>query len=324
MTDQSINRRDMIGTAGGLASGMGLGLGMGLPMMMGASVANAATGLDFNDPAVRFQSRIKTRGTLAEETVHRLSTGHVWLYNPDDHSFTPFCTLENYNVSEWTHDDNGILRTRMFETAVYMKFGTDEVMEEWTNPFTDETVKVHHYAIGPMTSTHDPRAGDADAGAENAERVIIAKDLNWQLVGDTVYMPADSSVDYPNPLQPDAWPRASAGETFGWDSFIMFGTKLKDLENPNVTQAMSHSWYQENIRWQPWMLMGQRPGRLVARGYGKKMRWKDIPIERIKRMEKYVPEVLDRGNWGEFQNEFLWYLRTQKPKPSLDDKRAEG
>ena len=98
----------------------------------------------------------------------------------------------------------------------------------------------------------------------------------------------------------------------------MFGTKLKDLENPNVTQAMSHSWYQENTRWQPWMLMGQRPGRLVARGYGKKMRWDEIPADRLRRMEKYVPEVLDRENWGDFQNEFLWYLRNQKPKPRLE------
>ena len=319
MNDGAMNRRDVLGTAGGLAAG----LGMALPMM-GTGIARAQTSLDFSDPKVRFQSRLKTRGTLAEETVHRVSTGHVWIYDPDGHKFTPFCSLENYNVSEWTHDDDGIIRTRMFETAVYMKFGTDEVMDEWKNPYTGETVKVHHYAIGPMTSTHDPRDVNADAGAENAERVIIAKDLNWQLVGDTVYMPADSSVAYPSPLQPDTWPRASAGPTFGWDSFIMFAVKLQDLENPAITQAMAHSWYQENIRWQPWMLMGQRPGRLIARGYGKKVRWDDIPIDRVKRMEQYVPEVLDRDNWTEFQNEFLWYLRTQEPRPPLDDKQAEG
>ena len=35
-------------------------------------------------------------------------------------------------------------------------------------------------------------------------------------------------------------------------------------------------------------------------------------------MEKYVPEVLDRENWGDFQNEFLWYLRNQKPKLRLE------
>ena len=319
MDNGALNRRDVFGATGCLAAG----LGMSLPMM-GTSIALAATSLDFDDPKVRFQSRLKTTGTLAEETVHRVSTGHVWMYDPDGHKFTPFCSLENYNVSEWTHDDNGVIRSRMYETAVYMKFGTDEVMEGWTNPYTNETVKVHHYAIGPMMSTRDPRQVDADAGAENAERVIIGNNLNWQIVGDTVYMPTDSSVDYVNPLQPDKWPRASAGPTFGWDSFIMFAVKLKDLENPNITQAMAHSWYQENLRWQPWMLMGQRPGRLISRGYGKKIRWDDIPTARIKRMEQYVPEVFDRDNWTEFQNEFLWYQRTQEPKPPLDDKRAEG
>ena len=319
MGDGAIKRRDVLGVAGGLTAGAGLGL-----PLMGNSVAHAATSLDFSDPKVRFQSKLKVRGTLAEETVHRVSTGHVWIYDPDGHTYTPFCSLENYNVSEWTHAEDGVISSRMFETAVYMKFGTEEVMEEWVNPYTGEKVKVHHYAIGPMVSTHDPRDVDADAGAQNAERVIIAQELNWQFVGDTVYMPSDSSVAYPSPLQPDQWPSASAGPTFGWDSFIMFAVKLKDLENSAITQAMAHSWYQENIRWQPWMLMGQRPGRLVARGYGKKLRWEDIPIGRIKRMEKYVPEVLNRENWTEFQNEFLWYLRTQEPKPSLGDKRAKG
>lgn len=317
MLGQPLDRRNALGA--GVAAGLGIGLSV-----MGASMAQAATSLNLDDPGVRFRSRMKTTGSLGEETVHRVSTGHVWMYNPDGHRFTPFCSLENYNVVEYSHGENGVIHSRGYETAIYMKFGTDEVMEEWTNPITGETVKVHHYAIGPMMGTRDPDTVDADAGAENEERVIIPQALNWQLVGDTVYMPTDSDVAYRNPLQPDAWPRASAGETFGWNSFIMFAVKLRDLEDDTVEQALAHNWYQENIRWQPWMLMGQTPGRLVARGYGKKLRWEDVPADRIKRMEQYVPGVLDRDNWTEFQNEFLWYLRTQKPQPPVDDRRAEG
>jgi hypothetical protein len=305
MEQHNFNRRSALGALGGFGS----------PII---GTANAAVPNSFEDPIIRFEARLKTTGTLTEETVHRLSTGHVWMYHPETHRFDPFCTMENYNVSEWTHDDDGIIRSRMFEVAVYLKFGTDEVMEEWVNPFTDEKLKVHHYVIGPMLATHDPRATGADAGAENAERVIVPNHLNWMVMGDTVYMPTDSSVAYKNPLQPDIWPRASAGESFGWDSFIMFAAKLEELADPKISQVMAHSWYQENTRWQPWMLMGQRPGRLVARGYGKKMRWDEIPADRLRRMEKYVPEVLDRENWGDFQNEFLWYLRNQKPKLRLE------
>jgi len=287
-------------------------LAMGLP----SDIVDSAD-LDLSDPKVRFQAKLKVRGSLAEENVHRVSTGHVWMYLPETHSYEPFCSLENYQVSEWTHSKDGMFRSRMFEAAIYMKFGTDEVMETWKNPFTGETVEVHHYAIGPMKATYNPNAIDSDAGAENAERVIIAKDINWQIVADTIYMPSDSSVFYRNPLQPDKWPRASAGEFFGWDSFIMFAAKVADLSDPGIKQAMAQSWYQENIRWQPWMLMGERPGRLVARGFGKKMRWDTIPVDRVKRIEKYVPEVLDRDSWSEFKNEFLWYMRTQQPRPPL-------
>lgn len=313
MTEPKLDRRSALGAFGGL----------GMPMM-GVSAAHAATPLDLDDPDVRFRARLKTTGTLAEETVHRLSTGHVWMYHPETHKFDPAWSMENYNVTEWTHGDDGTYRSRMFEVAVFMKFGTDEVMEEWVNPFTEERLKVHHYVIGPMMATHDPKAVDADAGAENSERVIVPNHLNWMVMGDTVYMPTDSSVDYKNPLQPDVWPQASAGETFGWDSFIMFAAKLEDLANPDIDQVMAHSWYQENTRWQPWMLMGQRPGRMVARGYGKKMRWEDIPADRLRRLEKYVPEVLDRENWSDFQNEFLWYMRTQKPRPAGPDIAGEG
>ena len=243
MTEHMLDRRSAFGALGGF----------GFPL---TGTAQAAPGFDMEDPISRFEARLKTRGSLAEETVHRLSTGHVWMYHPETHKFDPFCSMENYNVTEWTHDDDGVIRSRMFEVAVYLKFGTDEVMEEWVNPFTNEKLKVHHYVIGPMLSAHDPRATDADAGAENAERVIVPNHLDWMVMGDTVYMPTDSSVDYKNPLQPDVWPRASAGETFGWDSFIMFASKISDLADPNVKQAMAHSWYQESTTGSPGCLWG--------------------------------------------------------------------
>ena len=299
-----------------------LGDGFLEPSVLSMASVNAGEVNNFSDPSLRFTSKLKTIGSLAEETVHRVSTGHVWMYEPETHKFEPFCSLENYNVSEWSHAPDGKIISRMFESAVYMKFGTDEVMEEWINPYTNEVCKVHHYLIGPMISSHDPNASDLDSGAGNAERVIIPNNLDWVTIGDTVYMPTDSSVDYKNPLQPEEWPLASAGPTFGWDSFIMFASKTSDLLNTDISQVMAHSWYQENIRWQPWMLMGQRPGRLIARGYGKKVRWDEIPVDRVKRMEKYVGEVLDRANWEDFQNEFIWYLKNQKPRRS--DVKTDG
>ena len=92
MNEQVLNRRSAFGALGSF----------GFPLM---GTANAASSFDFEDPAARFEARLKTTGTLAEETVHRLSTGHVWMYHPETHQFDPFCTMENYNVTEWTHDD---------------------------------------------------------------------------------------------------------------------------------------------------------------------------------------------------------------------------
>ena len=108
--------------------------------------------LDLNDPVSRLRARVKTFGSLAEETVHRVSRGHVWAYF-NEGSLEPLFSMINYNVTRWRQVEETKYEATMNEVALFTRFDTDEVITHWDNPYTGETVEVQQYIVGPIWRT---------------------------------------------------------------------------------------------------------------------------------------------------------------------------
>ncbi len=290
----------------------GLGAGALGAAALGGCATESTTAnrvpLDLNDPVSRLRARVKTFGSLAEETVHRVSRGHVWAYFHEG-NFEPLFSMINYNVTRWRQVEEYQYEATMNEVALFTRFDTDEVITHWDNPYTGETVEVQQYIVGPI---YIQNGLDGTVTDENA--TIVPQNMQWWTVGGKLYLPIQSTFKFPNPLQPDVWPKASGGPNFYWDSFIFFAAEISDLENPDLTMAPAISHYQETLNWNPWMLMGQRPGRQLSRGYGCKLRNLDeMPSNLRASLEKYSPEIFDLENWTDMKNDMMEFMKNRTP-----------
>ena len=295
-----LDRRDLL-------KGLGAGA-LGAAALAGCAAEQRRVPLDLSDPVSRLRARVKTFGSLAGETVHRVSRGHVWAYF-NEGNLDPLFSMINYNVTRWRQVEEHQYDSTMNEVALFTKFDTDEVITHWDNPYTGETVEVQQYIVGPIYIQTGLEGSVTD---ENA--TIVPQNMEWWTVGGKLYIPIQSTFRFPNPLKPEAWPKASVGPTFHWDSFIFFAADIADLEDPDLSMAPAISHYQETLNWNPWMLMGQRPGRQLSRGYGCKLRSLDeMPANLRARLEEYSPEIFELENWTETRNDMVEFMKNRKP-----------
>ena len=287
----------------------GLGAGaLGAAALAGCAEDQRRVPLDLSDPVSRMRARVKTFGSLAGETVHRVSRGHVWAYF-NEGNLDPLFSMINYNVTRWRQVEEYEYEATMNEVALFTRFDTDEVITQWDNPYTGETVEIQQYIVGPI---YIQNGLDGTVTDENA--TMVPQNMEWWTVGGKLFIPTQSTFAFPNPLRPEVWPRASVGPTFHWDSFMFFAADIADLENPDLTMAPAISHYQETLNWNPWMLMGQRPGRQLSRGYGCKLRSLDeMPANLRARREEYSPEIFDVENWTEVKNDMVEFMKNRTP-----------
>ena len=300
--DSRLDRRAML-------KGLGAGaLGAAALSGCAAEQAGPREPLDLNDPVSRLRARVKVYGSLAGETVHRVSRGHVWAYFHEG-NLDPMFSMINYNVTRWRQAEENLYVATMNEVALFTRFDTDEVITHWDNPYTGETVEVQQYLTGPITIENGLQGTLTDETA-----TMKPKDMEWWSVGGKLFIPSRSQFRFPNPLRPEVWPKASVGPTFHWDSFIFLMAEIADIENPDLSMAPAISHYQETLNWNPWMLMGQRPGRQLSRGYGCKLRNLDeMPANLRARLEEYAPEIFDLENWTEVKDDMKEFMKNRTP-----------
>ncbi|MCH5372826.1 MAG: DUF1838 domain-containing protein, partial [Planctomycetes bacterium] len=101
------------------------------------------------------------------------------------------------------------------ETIIYTDPTTGAVLEEWTNPWSGEVVKVVHVDNDPFNyniGTEMYIAPEDIGGEKPAAPIRIPLILPWYKVSDdTLVLETDMHLYYPNALQPDKWPRESSG-----------------------------------------------------------------------------------------------------------------
>ena len=124
----------------------------------------------------------------------------------------------------------------------------------------------------------------------------------------------------PNALDPDKWPRESAGKLVQVSENYTYVVKLEDAQNPAMTTiAYAGSW-SRITPWLPWMLMGQAPGHIsyqsVTYNGGPLSMLKQTVVEHTRKnhpemMNPPPLESLQKPNLSSLEN----YARTQKPAP---------
>ena len=196
-------RRDALQLGGLMAAG-----GVMPPV---AAAAGPNPSIDFGNRAEAFQARIRTLGSLADEDVFRLSTGHIYGFTPGRPVF-PLCNIENYSVSRWRKQPDGNYQFTLWEIGVHTDRVTGEPIKTLLNPVTNKTVEVIPYRVGPLQATITPDG----IQTPGVERTVQPQALNPRVFDGYVWYPFESPVSLPNPLSVDKYPEASSGPLFSW------------------------------------------------------------------------------------------------------------
>lgn len=232
-------------------------------------IAGGATGspafkakLDFADPIWNRDTYARVDGELdfAKQKVSRI-TGKVYGVR-DNEVVRPLFTMDGFSVVRTMQLPDGNWRRLLKEIVFYRDLESGEIMQRWKNPYTGEAVKVVPIANDPFnydirdTVPRGPRYG----GLNEAERKPDPFLLDWVDLGDKLLFNTGIDLFYPAALQPDQWPRESAGTWNRVSEHFQYVMEKADVLNPSITAIPVTGSWSRLTPWLPWMLMGQGRG----------------------------------------------------------------
>jgi hypothetical protein len=168
-----------------------------------------------------------------------------------------------FDASRLEKREDGSFARLLREVVLYTDLRSGEVLEEWYNPYIDETVPVVHVANDPFNFVLTDYVGPPPSyGGLNEEKAAPREPLmiNWQRQDERLYMENHIHMFYPNALQPDKWPRESAGTMARVSEMYTYFVDIAKMQDESFTTLPFSGTWSRITPWLPWMLMGQTPG----------------------------------------------------------------
>jgi hypothetical protein len=317
MSETKFSRRDSLGLAA-LAAGA-----VAAPALAKGAKPSFITKINLKDP-------YWTRDTYARIDADLDPTKEKcgWLKGKaygvrDNEKVRPLFGVEGFSFVRTKRLEDGSVRRMLREIVFYRDLETGKILKEWYNPYTNETVKVVPIANDPFNFTisafqPEPPSYGGLQKVEKREPKPFLQDWEYGPNG-TMILHTGIDMIYPNALQPDKWPRESAGPMNRVSEHFIYVVKKADIENPRLTHIPHVGSWSRITPWLPWMLMGQAPGNisyfthfetipngiaglpadLVAAARAMDEKWLHAPTE------DYGPSLSSLEN----------YAREQKPAP---------
>lgn len=240
----------------------------------------------------------------------------------DNEAVRPLFMIEGFSVVRSRRQEDGSWRRLLREIGFYRDLRTGEILKTWRNPYTNEDVRVVPIANDPFNYNigafwPDPPSYGGLNTAKPPRRPLL---LDWTDGPDgALILSADINLYYPAALQPDKWPRESAGRYNRVSEFFNYVVKRRDVENPAVTSLPMVGSWSRITSWLPWMLMGQAPGSIsyacviATRGGGVG----DLPPDLAAAARALDPKWLHAPteDYGPSLSSLENYAREQTPAP---------
>jgi hypothetical protein len=193
------------------------------------------------------------------------------------------------------------------EVLYYKDPVTGEILDEWKNPWTGDTVKVIHIANDPV-NFRGPIFPKGSDGKPYKSDIKVMGDHWW----GTTTVP----LFYRNPLAGD-YQDYVGGMYHATEMFNFFG-RVSDLTDPKKPSADVNVAWARLSEWLPWMKMRGRPGLLYFNGAGRKVdSFADLPEAMRKTIEARNPIYRDPPPVDDARpNETSWsYFKKMLPPP---------
>lgn len=313
-TGNGLSRRESLGLAG-----VGIALAAA-PALAAKPKVRFLTKIDLKNPQWNRDTYARIDGELdvSKQKVSRIK-GKVYGVR-DNEKVRPLFEMDGFSVVRTLRLPDGNWRRILKEVVFYRDLETGKIMERWRNPYTNEDVKIVPIANDPFnydirdTKPQPPSYGGLNKDQRAPEPFL----LNWS-DGPNGTLILETGIDlfYPAALQPDKWPRESAGAFNRVSEHFLFFVQRKDIENPKLTALPVTGSWSRLTPWLPWMLMGQAPGCInyfasfatVSNGIA------GLPADLVAAAKAIDPKFLEAPteDYGPSLSSLENYVKTQKP-----------
>jgi hypothetical protein len=235
-----------------------------------ASLARAAEAVDVHDPARRLETYIRIRARIDGQKTFMPYRGTVF-GKPDGKIATPLFDVEGFSWTKASRLGPDSLRLDMAEAGYFLDRSNGRPLHEWTNPLNGvQTVVEHYRSWSHIVATPDALRPILPQPA-GPGMLIQASAGPPSVMGDTVWIHEDLLVQIPNrPKERFADPRDYSGPTVTATSLATWSADIADCVDPAKPYTPSLFSYQTLGSWRPFMKMGEAPGLVSWRMFGRK------------------------------------------------------
>ena len=268
--------------------------------------------LDFTNPRDNLYAFGKTWGTFSEDPVISVFHGAMYAYNGTKR-LAPLFGYAGTGITKCRFVGEGAnerMQMRGKETGFFYDLKSWDIIDHWDNPFTGETVEVYPFLndkIGGELTLQMPKlyvGDDPEHGVHMNENVDSNADgslpfiLPWATYGDEVLLEWDYAHEYPNPVTPAAYPKASTGPMINPSEHFVIYTSKEQLEDRDLASAHFRAGFSRVSPYWPWMRMGGsgfEGGVMTGRLHSRKTinGLDDIPPKLLERTLNQVPDYLE-------------------------------
>jgi len=314
---------------GGIAAGGLLARACAAPNDSGSQkpAAPKRVPADLNDPAQSLRAFVKLTGDLdpTKETPGWFG-GTVFGDTRRDRPLKPLIGIEGFGVVRTEVQPDGSFRIFNRECAFYKDLKTGEFIDVWKNPYTKEEVEVkpiHNMTVNAHLIVSE-KVGTAIEMDFDGTLMEVPLRLGWNSFGDKLFSTFEVHTAFPNELDPETWPRESAGKVLRIAEIFQRVANLAEVENPDLTSADYSGTWTRVGPWLPWMLQGPADGSLLFRTFMTKLQSIDqLPRPLMDITKERLPEYFvapPPETWGsKNDSSFSVYARENEPQPPREE-----
>ncbi len=323
-----MRRREMLMASALVAAGAGLARSgaagaVGVPDRSGAGLKGSF--LDLKTPAGNREAWARLLGnTDMKSTKYGWAQGIIQGVRPGEavRDLVGFTMLSCARLLplENGHESGSGYRKVLREAGFYTDLKSGEILEEWRNPYLDETVRVAPILNDPFNHkiTEFRPAPPSYGGLNRAAPPPQPLQLDWTRRGPRLNLFSHINLFYPSALQPAKWPRESGNAFAQVTEVFLYQIDWADMQNRRKTSVEYHGTWSRTTPWLPWMLMGPTPGHCQYQTFmGATDDLANIDRRTLDYIEKNHPRYLTAPDkWEEPSLSSLeWYARRETPAP---------
>jgi len=254
----------------------------------------SAIAFDIDSPKDNITAWVKLDADISGKEVLRF--GHLMAYGqPTGEQSRKLFQLISVTKKAYRKLDNGDFESRTWGCGLYADAETGKIIDEFTNPYTNKTIKLKPYCSNISGSLFSSKTGMSSTANFQMDSTVFDRPylLDWNVVGDkaTVSRPAATK-----------WLEKRSGKT-KYETSV--DTKMSDLSNPELTSIDAPYHYTLSTEWMTMLGMGKRPGSMLwVGGNTKHFDLSEIPSDFLTEFKKRLGEdKLLRPLWEEPKTE---------------------